>query len=86
MMKVKSELPLRMLEKIAGNNILVKLKDGTEYMGILESSDISMNLILSDARQVTERNEMLANYGRILIRGSNILYISIDPDRISFYE
>ena len=49
-------------------------------------SDISMNLILSDAKQINENLELVANYGKILIRGSNILYISIDPDKVSIYE
>lgn len=85
-MRPRVELPLKVLEKSVGNTIFVKLKDGTEYIGKLESSDLSMNLILSDAKQVSESKEVLKNYGVILIRGSNILYISVEPDKVSFYE
>lgn len=86
MLKPKNELPLRLLQKSVDTKILVKLKDGTEYIGRLERSDISMNLILENAMQVNERSEPIANYGKILIRGNNILYISIEPDRVGFYE
>lgn len=79
-LKNRSELPLRLLEKSLESRVLVKLKDGSEYIGILERSDISMNLILSNAKQIGENNELVANYGRILIRGSNILYISLAPE------
>lgn len=82
MIRGKIDLPLKFLEKSLDLRILVKLKDGSEYVGVLERSDISMNLILSEARQVTESNELIANYGRVLIRGSNVLYISIEPDKI----
>jgi len=34
--------------------------------------------------QVLSANEPIANYGRILIRGNNILYISVEPDKVSF--
>lgn len=79
-LKNRSELPLRLLEKSLESRVLVKLKDGSEYVGVLERSDISMNLILSNAKQIGENNELVANYGRILIRGSNILYISLAPE------
>lgn len=85
-MRPRVELPLKVLEKNIGNVIFVKLKDGTEYIGKLESSDLSMNLILSDAKQVSDTKEVLKNYGVILIRGSNILYISVEPDKVTFYE
>lgn len=85
-MRPRVELPLKVLEKNIGNIIFVKLKDGSEYIGKLESSDISMNLILSEAKQITETNKLLTNYGVILIRGSNILYVSVEPDKVAFYE
>jgi len=84
MLRARNELPLRLLQKSVESRIFVKLKDGTEYVGRLERSDISMNLILSEAMQVSSANEPIANYGRILIRGNNILYISVEPDKVSF--
>ena len=84
MQRARNELPLRLLQKSVESRIFVKLKDGTEYVGRLERSDISMNLILSEAMQVSSANEPIANYGKILIRGNNILYISVEPDKVSF--
>ena len=84
MQRARNELPLRLLQKSVESRIFVKLKDGTEYVGWLERSDISMNLILNEAMQVSSANEPIANYGRILIRGNNILYISVEPDKVSF--
>ncbi|OYT30675.1 MAG: Sm ribonucleo [Thermofilum sp. ex4484_79] len=82
--KMRIDLPLKLLEKNLESPVLVKLKDGSEYIGKLERSDISMNLILSEAKQINENREMIANYGKILIRGSNILYISIEPDKVRY--
>ena len=84
MARTRIDLPLRLLEKNLDLPILVKLKDGSEYVGRLEKSDISMNLILSEAKQINENREMIANYGKILIRGSNILYISVEPDKVKY--
>ena len=71
--------PLKMLRDSRGNKILVKLKDGSEYVGKLEVSDNTMNLILSECVEVKEGGtEPVAKYGRVLIRGSTILYILVD--------
>ncbi len=75
----KTISPLKMLRDSKGNRILVKLKDGSEYVGKLEVSDNTMNLILSECVEVKEGgSEPIAKYGRVLIRGSTILYILVD--------
>ncbi len=70
--------PLKMLRDSRGNKILVKLKDGSEYVGKLEVSDNTMNLILSECVEVKEGSEPVAKYGKVLIRGSTILYVLVD--------
>jgi len=71
--------PLKLLRDSRGNVVLVKLKDGSEYVGRLEASDNTMNMVLSDCTEIKEgTGEPLAKYGRVLIRGSTILYISVD--------
>jgi small nuclear ribonucleoprotein len=68
--------PIRLLNKSLHNQILVKLKDGHEYVGNLEKYDLTMNLILTDAVEaIDDVNQPIAKYGKILIRGNNILYI-----------
>jgi len=81
--QAKTENPLKNL-KIATNKIvLVKLKDGSEYVGRLEQSDGTMNLVLRDCLEAKEgTSEPIAKYGRVLIRGSNILFISVDYEAL----
>ena len=76
-MKTKVENPLKVLMSATGKSVLVKLKDGTEYVGILEQTDTTMNLILRDCTEMSEGSAKV-RYGRVLIRGSNILYVSVD--------
>ncbi len=76
--------PLRMLSKALNNRVLVKLKDGSEYVGILERYDSTMNVILTDAMEVSEgkMDPPIAKFGKIMIRGSNVLYIVLDLDKM----
>jgi small nuclear ribonucleoprotein len=67
--------PIRLLNKSLHNQILVKLKDGHEYIGDLEKYDSTMNLILTDAVEAVDDGNAVAKYGKILVRGNNILYI-----------
>ncbi|MBC7113062.1 MAG: ribonucleoprotein [Candidatus Methanomethylicia archaeon] len=67
--------PLRLLNKALHNQILVKLKDGHEYIGNLVKYDQTMNLILVDAVEAVDDGNPVAKYGKILVRGNNILYI-----------
>ncbi len=79
----KSDSPLKRLRSAANRVILVKLKDGSEYIGKLALSDSTMNLILDDCVEVKEGStEPIAKYGRVLIRGSNILFVSLDYHKI----
>ncbi|RLE81471.1 MAG: Sm ribonucleo [Thermoprotei archaeon] len=81
----RGDSPLKLLIKTVNNNILVKLKDGSEFIGILEQCDPTMNLVLGDAKEVNETNgELLVNYGKVFIRGSNILFIAINSDKVTF--
>lgn len=85
-MSARGDLPLRLLSKSVSSIVLVKLKDGTEYIGRLEYCDPSMNLVLSDAKEVDEDSKLIANLGKIFIRGSNILFISVDASRVKIEE
>ena len=71
--------PLKYLRSAINNTVLVRLKDGSEYIGRLEQCDSTMNLLLSDCVEVKEgSSEPIAKYGRVLVRGSNILFINTD--------
>ncbi|MGC9107890.1 MAG: LSM domain-containing protein [Infirmifilum sp.] len=82
----KTMLPLEYLKHHNGKNVFVKLKDGSEYMGKLMIADPSMNVVLTDAKEVTETNKILAIFGNVFIRGSNLLFISIEPEKVRFLE
>ena len=59
------------------NYVAITLKNGVEYRGTMVRCDTHMNLLLEKA---TERvnDKLSANYGSILLRGNNILYICVD--------
>ncbi len=69
----------RLLNKALNSQILVKLKDGHEYIGNLVKYDQTMNLVLTDAIETIDNGSPLAKYGKVLVRGSNILYIVTSP-------
>ena len=72
-----SKKPLNVLIKQLQGNIEVVLKNGYEYKGKMIKCDGHMNILLEGA---TERKEeqLLTNYGSVLLRGNNILYLALD--------
>lgn len=78
--------PIDYIRRANGKNILVKLKDGTEYIGRLRFLDRSMNLVLDEVKEVSETNKLLANLGTVFIRGSNLLYVSLELSKVTFFE
>ncbi|WP_126451312.1 U6 snRNA-associated Sm-like protein LSm6 [Sulfodiicoccus acidiphilus] len=86
-MQAKVENPLKSLKMATNKLVLVKLKDGSEYVGRLDQSDGTMNLVLKDCSEVRENsNEVVTKYGHVLIRGSNILFVSIDYETVAGKE
>jgi Small nuclear ribonucleoprotein (snRNP) homolog len=82
-LQAKVENPLKNIKSAVNKIVLVKLKDGSEYIGKLEQTDGTMNLVLRDCTELREGTaEPVAKYGRVLIRGSNVLFISIDYETI----
>lgn len=81
-MSVRTPLDLLSKLKETGVEVCVKLKDGTEYRGVIEDMDSTMNIILDRAVQVSEDGSPLISYGRIFIRGSNIMYIAVQEDKV----
>ena len=58
--------------------VTLKLRNTKTIQGILKEFDIHMNMTLEDAEDVSaEKPEKL---GKILIRGDNILTISMEKD------
>lgn len=71
--------PLRILRSSTNKTVMVKIKEGSEFIGKLVMTDPTMNVVLEDATEYTDGGkDVIAKYGKIFIRGSQILYISID--------
>ena len=71
--------PLTMLQKSLNQKVAVRLKNETEYRGIMNNVDSYMNLILLDAEEYL-KTDLLANYGKVVIRGNNVLFIRLIKD------
>ncbi|MHA1230493.1 MAG: LSM domain-containing protein [Candidatus Helarchaeota archaeon] len=75
----KERNPLKILNKAVNNLILVRLKDGREYIGRLLETDVFMNLVLTSAEELEkDTGRPISKYGEIFIRGNNILFIKPD--------
>jgi len=75
-----SRKPLNLLVKKLNGEVNVRLKNDVEYHGRMIDADIHMNIILEGATEF-RGNSPTANYGNIILRGSNILYICVDAGK-----
>ena len=57
----------------------VRLKSEVEYRGKMSNVDSYMNLILIDAEEFSGSN-VIANYGKVVIRGNNVLFIKLEKE------
>ena len=67
------------LQKSTNKVVTVRLKNEVEYKGRIENVDSYMNLIMTDAKE-RQRNRTIANYGRVIVRGNNVLFIKLADD------
>ncbi len=58
--------------------VLLRMKNTTTIQGILKEFDIHMNLTLEDAEDISD--EKPEKLGTVLIRGDNILSVSIPKE------
>jgi small nuclear ribonucleoprotein len=68
--------PLNVLQKSINKEVSVRLKMDLEYRGKMSNVDPYMNVILVDATEYSGGNPS-ANYGKVVIRGNNVLFIKI---------
>jgi small nuclear ribonucleoprotein len=71
-----SKKPLNVLTRQMNAHIGITLKNGTEFRGTMVHCDSFMNIILNGASE-QDNGQLVANYGRVLVRGNNILYICL---------
>jgi small nuclear ribonucleoprotein len=71
--------PLNVLQRSLNRKVAVRLKSEIEYRGKMSNVDSYMNLILVDAEEF-EGSDLLANYGKVVIRGNNVLFIKLEKE------
>ncbi len=67
--------PLSVLNQAISQHVIVELKSGREYRGILDGYDPHMNLVLKNAEEFM-RNESVRKLDVTIVRGDNVIYIS----------
>jgi len=72
-----SKKPLNVLIKQLDAHIAVMLKNGCEYKGKMIKCDGHMNILMEGATE-SKDEQPITNYGNVLLRGNNILYIMLD--------
>jgi len=70
-----AERPLDVIHRSLDKDVLVLLKRGAEFRGKLIGYDIHLNVVLADASLIQDGEEV-KRYGKIVIRGDNVLAIS----------
>ena len=66
--------PKPFLAELVGKSVVVKLKWGMEYKGLLVSTDAYMNFQLANTDEFVD-GEFAGNLGEVLIRCNNVLYV-----------
>ena len=69
--------PLDALNAARNKRVIVELKNGKQFVGILKSFDIHINTVLDDAEE-REGGELKRKLGNIFIRGDTIIMISAE--------
>lgn len=67
--------PLDVLQQSLHKRVLVEMKGGRSYRGVLDAYDQHLNLVLSAAEEVVQGGTS-ARPGLTLVRGDSIVYIS----------
>ena len=71
--------PLTTLQKGINKKVTVRLKNEVEYKGKMNNVDSYMNLIMTDAEEISN-GKVVANYGRVIVRGNNVLFIRLENE------
>ena len=67
--------PLDALQQSLHKRVLVEMKGGRSFRGVLDAYDQHLNLVLSAAEEVVQ-GQVTPRPGFTLVRGDSIVYIS----------
>ncbi len=70
-----NERPFDLLNKVLGQQVLIRLKSSMSIRGRIVSFDAHMNVVIENAEEL-EDGELKTKLGTILLRGGNIIFIS----------
>jgi small nuclear ribonucleoprotein len=70
------EKPLKLLHATLNSRVIVELRGGVEYQGVLDGYDVPhMNLVLKNADELVHSTKK-GKHEKLIVRGDNIIYIS----------
>jgi len=67
--------PLDALNKARDKKVIVELKNGKQFIGVLRAFDIHINCVLDDTEERVE-GEVKRKIGTVFLRGDTIILIS----------
>ncbi len=67
--------PFDLLNNSINKEVLIVLKGDRQIRGILKAYDVHMNLHLENANELID-GEMKTNYGKVFVRGDNVILIT----------
>jgi len=73
-----AEAAAKILEESVGKTVLLRLKGERSIRGKLQGFDMHMNIVLEEAEDVSDTNN-IHQLGTIIIRGDNVIIISPPP-------
>ena len=74
-----SQRPLTTLQKNVKKTVIVRLKNEVEYKGKMKNVDSYMNLIMTEAEELTD-GKIVGKFGRVILRGNNVLFIKLEDE------
>jgi len=68
--------PLDALNTARGKRVIIELKNGHQYLGILRAFDIHINVSLDDAEERVD-GAVKRKLGNMFVRGDTIIFIAL---------
>ncbi len=72
---MNAKRPFDVLNSALNKNVVIGLKGGVEFRGVMVAYDVHMNIVLEKAEQVVG-GEVKRGLGTVLLRGDSVVYIS----------
>ena len=72
---MEASRPLDALNNSRGKRVIIDLKNGRQFVGVLKSFDIHINIVLESAEE-RQDNETKRKLGVVFLRGDTIILIS----------